>query len=227
MKTYITKEDIPDLASRIPFEQLSEAEQEQIIDLLGSQENYTTMRLAIQQTRVVLQQEMQRVSLPNKAPQSLHNALAQKKKIHFLLQPIPLYQVGIGLAASIAIVFFTISKPMPNTTYVSVPAPTQEVVHVHNFDKDSLISILADSIRNAFGNEKQQTKIVRYYTYKESPTFSAPVITDSERQVDGKVVGNPYGGLDNLPNVMAQNKGVTASENDAVVRFTYREVSMR
>lgn len=227
MKPYITKEDIPDLASRIPFEQLSEEEQEQILHLFGSPEQYTAMRLAIHQTRMVLQQEMQKVSLPNKAPQALHNALAQKKNVNFLLKPIPLYQAGIGLAASIAILFFAISKPTPNTTIVSVPAPTQEVVHVHNVDRDSLISILADSIRNAFGQEKAQTKIVRYYTYRDSPAFSEPVMPDREQQTDGKVVENPFGGLDNLPNVMSQNKGVSASENDAVERFTYRKVSMR
>ena len=227
MKTYITKEDIPDLASRIPYEQLSEEEHEQVIQLLGSQEQYTAMRLAIHQTRLVLQQEMQKVSLPNKAPQALHNVLAQKKNVHFLLKPIPLYQVGIGLAASIALLFFAVSKPTTNTTFVSVPAPTQEVVHVHNVDRDSLISILADSIRNAFSHEKPQSKIVRYFTHKENPTFSEPFIPDAEQQTDGKTTENPFGGLDNLPSVMAQNKGVSASENDAVERFTYRKVSVR
>lgn len=228
MKIHIEKEDIPELASRIPFEQLSEEEQQQIITILGSRELYTAMHYAIAKTKNMWQNEEKSNTKHTTAPQSLHRALQRKKSRSLLLKPIPLYQFSLAIAASIAIIFFMAQKNDTTTILPqSNPSETQKVVLNQQYNRDSLISIIADSIRKVLYNVEGDKHISGNEPHIRTIKYSKPITFSDKKEYTAAITNNPYGGLDNLPNVLAQNKGVTASESDAVDRFRYKQMSMR
>lgn len=228
MKALIEKEDIPELASRIPFEQLSDEEQQQIITILGSQELYTAMHYAIVQTKHIWHNEEKSGTKHTSAPQSLHNALQRKKSRSLLLKPIPLYQVSLAIAASVAIIFFTVQKNDTDIiTPKTNPSGTRTVVLNEQYNRDSLISIIADSIRKALYNVDDNKRISESIPHIRTVKYSKPIPVSDTKETKNAITNNPYGGLDNLPNVLAQNKGVSASESDAVERFVYKQMSMR
>lgn len=228
MKNSIEKEDIPELAARIPFEQLSEQEQEQILILLGDKQAYISLTQAVEKSRELLQLELNAEPLPQKAPALLHSALQRRSRfsVPVLFRPIPLYQAGIAIAATIACLFFMLPQQQkPSTTNTALIHPQSPTIIVQTINKDSLVSLLRDSLQYVLSKKvslaKDQAQSPRHYDYNTPSEQIALHDTTEEKPK------NPFVGLDNMDIVLSQKKGIPSNAHYAIAKFTYRQKTER
>lgn len=223
MKNSIEKEDIPELAARIPFEQLSESEQERIISLVGTSQIYTSLGYSAEKSREILTSEYSASPSLNTAPAALHNALRRRSQISapLLFRPIPLYQAGLAVAATIACIFIMVPQQKTTNTVVS-SLPAQPTIIMQTINKDSLVSLIRDSLqyvlvkkgyqRENFRNPRQK-KDNNYERSTEHIAYNDTIVEKSK---------NPFVGLDNMDMVLSQKKGMTSNAHYAVAKFSYR-----
>ncbi len=219
----IEKEDIPELAARIPFEQLSESEQERIISLIGSPQIYASLGYSVEKSKEILTSEYSASPSLHKAPAALHNALRRRSQISapLLFRPIPLYQAGLAVAATIACIFIMVPQQKTTNTVVS-SLPAQPTIIVQTINKDSLVSLIRDSLQYVFvqkeyvkANHKNniQEKNTDYEQISEHIAYNDTTI---EKQK------NPFVGLDNMDMVLSQKKGITSNAHYTAAKFAYR-----
>jgi hypothetical protein len=219
----IDKEDIPELASRIPFEQLSESEQERVISLVGTPQIYTSLGYSAEKSREILTSEYSASPSINKAPAALHHALQQRSQLSsaLLFKPIPLYQAALAAAATIACIFFMLPQQKTTNTVVS-SLPAQPTIIVQTINKDSLVSLIRDSLQYVLvkkGYKRENFRNVHQKNdndYEPSTEHIAYNDTIIEKQK------NPFVGLDNMDMVLSQKKGMTSNAHYAVAKFAYR-----
>ncbi len=219
----IEKEDIPELASRIPFEQLSESEQERIISLVGTSQIYTSLGYSAEKSREILTSEYIASPSVHKAPSSLHHALQRRSQLSatLIFRPIPLYQAGVAVAATIAFILFIMPHQIPDNTN-AIPVANQPTIIVQTINKDSLVSLIRDSLqyvlvkkgyqRENFRNPRQK-KDNNYERSTEHIAYNDTIVEKSK---------NPFVGLDNMDMVLSQKKGMTSNAHYAVAKFSYR-----
>lgn len=228
MKNSITKEDIPELAARIPFEQLSEQEQEQVLLLLGDTQAYISLTRAVEQSRELLQMELNAEPLPQKAPALLHSALQRHSRfsVPLLFKPIPLYQAGLAIAATIACLFFMLPQQQkPSTTSTAFISPQSPTIIVQTINKDSLVSLLRDSLQYVLSK-----KVYKAKEQVESPShndYDAPSEHIALHDTMEEKPKNPFVGLDNMDIVLSQKKGIPSNSHYAIAKFTYRQRTER
>jgi hypothetical protein len=221
-------EDAAELAARLSFPQLSPAEQAAVIAALGSAGEYAALRRTILAARTLYRGEGQSSGL--RAPAALHEALAKQHRkqrhspvLSLLLRPVPLYQAGLA-AALVLLAIAVFQRPH---ALVELPPPpdslsTRIVYRPAEISRDSLAAIIADSICRYIADKKTaKTPVVsrgRRREYAEMRT---------EQHERRQLPPNFYVGLDNVPVVMAQRRGVTSSEAAALAKFTYAQPMLR
>lgn len=231
-------EDVAELATQFSFLELSAEIQQSVIKILGSAEEYTALRLAVLESRAAMQHIQQEhtnrnIRMAGAAPDFLHSALtnAHKKseksgKTPFLMRPVPLYRVGLAAAiAAFTVTFFYRPQIVIQVPQQQDSVAEKIVYRPVEFDRDSLATIIADSLRQLLsGNSITIQRKPRMSAVKSTAVAEALPPTDADRV---QLPYNAFIGLDNVPITLAQRRGVSSADNAALEKFTYSQSQMR